>query len=210
MNIYIDLDGTLIDVYERYCGILNLYLKNIDSEIFFSTEDYKYYRQSGYSDLKMAMEKGLPSVNENDYRKFKHRFLENLEWLKKDKIIENPKEIKKYGYHLVLITQRRDRKNAFTQIRCLGLNEVFDEIVVLQPIPGQNRKLIYLQDKAKKEDCIIGDSYVELECARKLGMHGFFVTTGLFGAQMVKTEHIGGNYMQCIQFINKNMKQNNI
>ena len=98
MNIYIDLDGTLIDVYERYCGILNLYLKNIDSEIFFSTEDYKYYRQSGYSDLKMAMEKGLPSVNENDYRKFKHRFLENLEWLKKDKIIENPKEIKKYAY----------------------------------------------------------------------------------------------------------------
>lgn len=207
MYIYIDLDGTLTDVFPRYCGILNLFLKvkGIERSCF-TVSEYKILRHAGYSDIDI-LKNYYTFIEEKEFRRFKQSNLEDLSWLEKDILIDNPAKLKEYHNNYILITQRRNRKNAEAQIDDLGLNKIFDEIVIVTPVIGQNSKLIYLQEKAGKNDCIIGDSYIELECARKLGMNGFFVKTGLFGTQIVENEHICENYIECVRIIDQMKKE---
>lgn len=197
--IYIDLDGTIIDVFERYCGILNSYMQGTDKKV--SLQEYREFRHRGAADYDIIKEKYKVCVEKEEYRKYKRLHLESREWLKKDKLIGNPERIKDFPYQYALITQRNDKAEAVYQIKQLGLEQLFDEIIILKPSMNGNSKLEYLRGRAGYMDCIIGDSPVEMECARCLHMQGYYVKTGLFGEQIAENEMIGNNYLDCIQMI---------
>lgn len=199
MNVYIDLDGTLIDVFERYGGIFNLYIQRYGYQI--PINEYKKMRQSGFSDTMILRQKFQIDISDTDFPKFKRCLLEDRKWLEKDTVIGNPNILKEYKCNFILITQRYNKSEAFHQIERLGLCKLFNKIVVLKPIYNGNSKYEYLRGKVEKTDCIIGDSLVELECARCLGMNGYFVKTGLFGEKIVDNEKIFLDYSECIQWI---------
>lgn len=199
MWVYIDLDGTIIDVFDRYCGILNSYMREIDGEV--STQEYKELRHQGASEYDIIKEKYKICVGKEEYRKYKRLHLESREWLKKDKLIGNPERIKDFPNQYALITQRNNKAEAVYQIKQLGLDRLFDEIIILKPCINGNSKLEYLRGRAGYMDCIIGDSPVEMECARRLHMQGYYVKTGLFGEQIAENETIGKDYLACIQMI---------
>ena len=204
MKIYLDLDGTLIDVFERYVGIFNQHGEKFGVRV--SVEEYKKLRQGGYSDNEILEKKFGIFHQEKAMAEWKHSQLEQKGWLKKDTLIEKPEELIKYGYSLAIITQRRQKENALWQIERLGLDKLFEEIIVLEPLAGGNSKYQYLKGKVGKEDCIIGDSPLEQECARRLGIRGYFVKTGLFGEQAAMGERIKENYLDCIEEIEKERK----
>lgn len=199
MKIYFDLDGTLLDVYERYWGIFNLYLKRKNLEI--SLKDYKRLRQSGYSDIRIMKEKLELQVSDGEFKTFKSERLECREWLMKDSLIGDLKAIKECNCYKAIITQRRNKEEAYSQIEKLGLVKIFNDIIILSPISGRNSKYEYLKDKVSCEDYIIGDSIIELDCARRLGMKGYFVKTGLFGEQIAEPDEIRENYLECLDEI---------
>lgn len=206
VTVYMDLDGTVTDVFERYCGIFNLYIQRYGFQI--RSDEYKKLRHLGFSDSMILQSKFKIISVTDEFRAFKQKRLENRDWLSRDRIIGNIDVLKKYNSRFVLITQRNDREEALHQIQELGLDKVFHEVVVLKPLFNGNCKYEYLKGKAEKRDYIIGDSLVELECARHLGMNGCFVKTGLFGANVVKGEKIFENYQECIRVIFMEEKKN--
>lgn len=206
MTVYMDLDGTVTDVFERYCGIFNLYIQRYGFQI--RLDEYKKLRYLGFSDSMILQNKFKITVVNDKFRTFKQERLENRDWLSKDKIIGNIDVLKKYNSRFVLITQRNNREEALHQIQGLGLDKVFNEIVVLKPLVKGNCKYEYLKGKAGKCDYIIGDSLVELECARRLEMNGCFVKTGLFGVNIVEGEKIFENYQECVKVIFMEEKKN--
>ena len=197
MKIYIDLDGTVVDVYDRYCGILNEYLAPQGLSI--PREDYIRMRHDGVNEKDMPHLLLGREADFEDYHQFKHQRLESPQWLATDRIIGDVNLLKDYPCKFVLITQRNNKENALTQIANLGLDKVFDEIVVVKPLAGGNSKAEYLRDKTTPYDCIIGDSKTELECARILGIKGCFVPTGLFGSRITEGEYIGRDYLDCVR-----------
>lgn len=199
MKIYIDMDGTLLDIFERYSGVFNLYINTFGHHI--TKEKYRNLRQSGVSEAWILEKKWGLSGDTEKYRAFRKHYLESREWLEKDTVIGQPEEIRQYPYDFALITQRYNRKEAIRQISRLQLDTIFDEIIVLEPQKGRNSKEEYLRGKVTEEDCIIGDSPVELECSRRLGMQGYFVKTGLFGSQIVQGEYTGNDYLECVEKI---------
>lgn len=199
MWIYIDLDGTILDIFERYSGIFNLYAKQYGKHL--EREEYKKLRQAGVSDLEIFKQKWNLEIDREAYKSLKHQYLESPEWLKKDTVIGNPEILKKYDCKFAILTQRNRETETLQQIKSLELDKVFDAIIVLKPCKGKNVKLEYLRNRVEKADWIIGDSTVELECARELGMQGCFVCTGLFGTEIVKKERIESSYLDCVRYI---------
>lgn len=195
--IYIDLDGTLLDVFDRYYGIFIEYARNIGVSI--SKEEYIQFRHHGLSENEMLRRCYGKEINVLSWKQYKRERLEKREWLLKDFVIGNPQIIRECTVPCTLITQRRNKTEAFYQIDRLKLTELFEQVVVLEPLQQGNSKLEYLSRRVTKGDAIIGDSKIELECARKLGITGYFVKSGLFGIDIVENETICDNYEECLR-----------
>ena len=201
ITIYMDLDGTLTDVSERYYGIFSHYIQNYGFHIM--SDAYMDLRRSGFSDSMIKKKKYKINTPGDEFIGFKKNLLESREWLEKDSVIGEPRILKRYDAKFVLITQRNNKEEALYQIRKLKLDKLFEEVVILKPVINRNCKYDYLKERACRQDYIIGDSPVELECARCLGINGCFVKTGLYGENIVKKEKIFKDYIECVQLIFK-------
>ncbi|EKN62755.1 HAD family hydrolase [Schinkia azotoformans] len=182
---YVDFDGTVVDVMPRYHGILESYLKK-DNLIELDYTEYCFLKRKGIKDHEIVYRlcNGL-KIDIESYLEFKRPNLESSFWLKKDIIIGSPKDaynkLKCLGYNVVLLTQRNYEKRLLQQVAGLGLDNCFDEVLVVKPLLRGNAKLNVLKDKINSEDIIIGDSKIEMECADFLYINGFFVESGLWG-----------------------------
>lgn len=186
---YIDFDGTIVDVMPRYHGILESYVR-LRTKYKIDFFKYCYLKREGYKDHAIVSElcDGY-QINIKDYLEYKRANLEDSYWLSKDKIIGSPKiaidNLKMMGYKVVLLTQRNNKLNLFNQVKELGLEKQFDEIIVVKPLSNQNAKINYLNNITQPDDIIIGDSKIEIECANTLNIRGFFVESGLFNSKCI-------------------------
>lgn len=203
-RIFVDFDGTIVDVLPRYYELLQAY---IGRPCQLNFESYKYLKRLGIKDHDIVSRLcDGHCIELSSYLKFKRSNLEEIEWLRKDTIIGFPKDsydkLKRLGYSVVLLTQRRSEQNLTEQIRLLNLDDCFDDLIVVRPLVDQNAKLIYLENKTTSDDVIVGDSMVETECAEKLGLRGFFVRSGLwdqsFAGSVVK---VFDDYDSVIDFL---------
>jgi len=203
---FIDFDGTIVDVFPRYYGILIEYLEKMtDKSLDFSK--YKKLKRLGKKDHVIVREltKGL-EIDIDDYIKFKRENLENLSWLKKDVLIGNPRsvnlELKNIGYRIVLLTQRNNKNNLLKQLDILNIIESFDEIVMVKPRAGQNVKAAHIEKQYSSEDIIIGDSSVEIDASRLLNINGYFVESGLFSAESLGIRKlVFADYKSAVDYI---------
>lgn len=205
-TVYVDFDGTVVDVMPRYHGILESYIKR-DILIDLDFDEYKYLKRKGIKDhsIIQKMCEGY-ELDVEDYVKYKRLNLEKCKWLKKDIIIGSPKEayfkLKKLGAWVVLLTQRNIEMNLKKQVKLLNLEKYFDEIVVVKPLTTQNAKFTYLKNRVNKKDIIIGDSIVEMESAEKLNIRGYFVKTGLWDESFAgNITQIFSDYNSVVDFV---------
>ena len=179
-TVYVDFDGTIVDVFARYYGILKAYIGVETKEE--KLNEYIKMKRSGRKDHEIAKECWGENIDISDYLKFKRKNLEEEKWLRTDTIIGEPQnaynELKKKGYAVKLLTQRRSKENFENQLGWLGLKNAFDDWMIVAPL-HENAKLLFLKSVIHKEDILIGDGKLEMECAEKLNVQGFFVQTGL-------------------------------
>ena len=179
---YIDFDGTIVDVMPRYHGILTSYLKGT---LKICLESFCNLKRQGLKEHQIVeiYDPTYPFYIP-DYVEFKRERLESMEWLALDRVIGDPilahEQLNLAGFNVHLLTQRRNEKNVYAQLKQLGLWGAFDEVSVVAPMINGNAKASFLKGKVTPEDIVVGDSPVDMECARLLGITGFFVETGLW------------------------------
>ena len=184
-TIYIDFDGTIVDVYERYFGILQSYINRSSSKKMHFNSFIKL-KKSGLKDHEIVSKLlGIEDFNIENYMKFKLNHIESLNWLSTDKLIGNFEQFvsKCHGmdYKISLLTQRRNQTNLHIQLEKLNIYNLFDTIIVVNPKDGQNVKYEFLREKAhsKSGAIVIGDSNEEIKAGNILGLRTFHVQTGL-------------------------------
>lgn len=179
-TVYVDFDGTIVDVFARYYGILKTYIGG--EEKAEQLNAYIKMKRSGRKDHEIAKECWGKSIDISDYLTFKRKNLEEEKWLRTDTVIGEPEnayhELKKKGYVVKLLSQRRSKENFVKQLGWLGLENAFDDWTIVAPL-HENAKLLFLKSVIHKGDILIGDGKLEMECAEKLNVQGFFVQTGL-------------------------------
>lgn len=185
-TIYIDFDGTIVDVYERYFGVLQSFInKTSPGQMHFNS--FIKLKKSGLKDHEVANKlTGINDFNIEKYVKYKTSHIESLNWLSKDKLIGNFEQFVSkchdMDYNISLLTQRRNPTNLQIQLEKFNIHNLFKDIIVVTPKDGQNVKYEYLREivHSKSGAIIIGDSNEEINAGNILGLRTFHVQTGLY------------------------------
>lgn len=173
--VFCDLDGTLLEDkqrhYECYKTIVKKYGGNcIPPDEYWNDKRDKVKRtvllektgfQGTYDDYLSEWLALIETPEFLKYETLRPDTLSFLEWLRDN------------SEHIVLTTQRRNRKNLLGQLEKLGISGYFEEVV-----SGDNKTDI-LDGKYNKASLVIGDTEADEETAKRLGCTFIAVTSGL-------------------------------
>ncbi len=184
--IYIDLDGTLLDVWPRYYTVMNAFLES-HGLTSLSLEEYKRQKLQWVGDEAILMNAVGGNPREGGvllptYRIWKREALESEPMLRLDRPIGNLGAFAARmnpAYRLNLISIRRDRELALKQLRRLNMILPFERIDLVSPSRAGNPKWDAINDRATPNDIMIGDSEIDAACGSMLGLRTFHVRTGL-------------------------------
>lgn len=184
LNIFFDLDGTLIDISKKHYSVYREIVESLEGK---PLEQKKYWR------LKRA-KKSVDGIlnksklkNENQKLLFQELFKDKIEQVKNlkfDTLFKNTIKLLtklKKNYNLYLLTIRESKKNTYLQIDWLGIKKIFKEIII-----GHSEQLGYLYKEkllARKQygkyDVVVGDSEADILAAKKLGLISIAVLSGI-------------------------------
>ena len=173
--VFCDLDGTLLEDkqrhYECYKAIVKKYGGNcIQLDEYWNDKRNKVKRtvllektgfQGTYDDYLSEWLALIETPEFLKYETLKPDTLSFLEWLRDN------------SEHIVLTTQRRNRKNLLGQLEKLGISGYFEEVA------SGDHKTDILDGKYNKDSLVIGDTEADEETAKRLGCTFIAVTSGL-------------------------------
>ncbi len=173
--VFCDLDGTLLEDqqrhYECYKAIVKKYGGNcIPPDEYWNDKRNKVKRtvllektgfQGTYDDYLSEWLALIETPEFLKYETLKPDTLSFLEWLRDN------------SEHIVLTTQRRNRKNLLSQLEKLGISGYFEEVA------SGDHKTDILGGQYNKDSLVIGDTEADEETAKRLGCTFIAVTSGL-------------------------------
>lgn len=182
MNIFFDLDGTILDVSKKYYAVYLISSKNIPGvKIPFNTY-WQAKRKKIAEDKILNLSPFLKTFKE--YQKKRIANLENRQILDLDKPFKwVNKTLEKLSKNnlLYLMTLRRNRNNLKYQLKKLDLNRFFTLILNVSPTVnpvGSKEKLIQKIHFTKK-GIWIGDTEADILLAKKVGLISVAVYSGI-------------------------------
>jgi len=188
MNIFFDLDGTLIDAKERLYQLF----QHLVPESKLSFEEYWDLKKSKISHKEILESKF--SFSNEEIALFEKKWLDAIElpgWLALDKpfdgVTEYLKELKK-NYTLYLITARQSESRALQQVAQFGWDGIFEKVLVTTQ-KSEKYDAIKNSVVTKEEDWIIGDTGKEVETGKKLNIRTAAVLSGFRNKKVLESYH---------------------
>lgn len=185
MTLYLDFDGTLIDVSERYYRIYREMALLLGNNPLEKAEYWKLRRQ-GISEFEILSQLG-PIEESSALLALRANKLETARYLRYDKLIPGVLEAIRFlksRAQLVLVTLRNDAMELRRQLQTLGLFSSFDQILDHnQHIDDRamcKESLISENPKFKIEgSVIVGDSEADILAGKRLDIKSIAVLSGI-------------------------------
>jgi len=172
--IFFDFDGTIVDVWERYFRVFCSAARCTEIRI----DRYITEKQIWQKDDIVAerLHISLP----DDYYPTKRRLLEDRAYLKMDRLLVPPRQLCSFfaEHDCRVLTMRRSRHLFLEQLQWLGLSDLAEKSIVLDPDEKMS-KVSYLSGFASEPLCLIGDSESEFSATELEKVHVWLVATGL-------------------------------
>jgi UDP-glucose 4-epimerase len=167
-TIYVDFDGTLVDVNERLYRVHKFSMRHLGLKAMSKKKYIKAKR-------KIAVESLIIKNNYNKniffkYNRMRISKIEEIYYLKYDKLHANAIDILKklkQNHKLVLVTDRKSKKNLLWQMKRFKIYHIFDKIIL-------SRKKI-----SRKDSIIISDTENDILIGRKLHVPVITVENGI-------------------------------
>lgn len=172
LNIFIDLDGTILDVrkrhillYQQLCEQLTINI--ISDKLYWDKKREKLLPNEIYV-------KGL----QEKYTELFRNKCEDVDLLNLDVIYEGLYPLlQQYSkkYNLVVCTKRHSRKNLINQLEKLNIYKLFTQVINT----NSSKVQAITQHGYTKDDWIIGDTEEDISTAKILVLKSIAVTWGL-------------------------------
>lgn len=205
MNIFFDLDGTLIDarmrLYSLFCDLTGQTILDYNNywELKRSMHDQKWILSNilKYSDLQVSA--------------FKKNWLENIEnekYLNLDHLfpftISTLERFKEMGFSLYIITARQSKAATLKQLLSMGLTDYFTDCYIATS-PKTKAEEIRLQGiKLSDNDFLVGDTIEDVQTAKSLNIKSISVLSGFYNMAALldsNPDYIAGDISQIQGYI---------
>ncbi|OCA71584.1 HAD family hydrolase [Chryseobacterium arthrosphaerae] len=182
MNIFFDLDGTLIDSRSRLYQLFQSLVPA--SELSF--DQYWALKRSKISHKEILLSKF--NYTEEQYSDFEKKWMSEIElenWLQLDTPFEGTADLllnlsKKHA--LFVVTARQSESIAVEQIKSFGWENIFTKVLVTQQ---QQDKYDLIKDAVEitSEDWLIGDTGKDIQTGKSLGIKTVAVLSGFLSKE---------------------------
>ena len=183
-TIYFDLDGPILDVSERHFYVHKLICLELGIDSKLKPEIYWQKKRKNIQlfDLLNTREEKII----NQYKKLWIENIEREQYIYKDRIFPFVKEsletiYKKYC--LVLVTLRMKKNIVLNEIKRFGISKYFKDILIASSRNNPDHISKYQEIKKlsyfSKNAFLIGDTEVDIETAKLLGIRSISVLSGI-------------------------------
>lgn len=182
MNIFFDLDGTLIDSRER----LYMLFQHLVTESVLSFDAYWNLKRNKISHKEILREQfSYPDERIAEFERNWMARIELTEWLALDKPFEGVNDFLEQltkDHTLYVVTSRQFENNALQQIKGFGWTDLFEKVFVTQQ---KKEKFDLINDEIliNKQDWFVGDTGKDIQTGKKLGIKTAAVLSGFLNKE---------------------------
>ncbi|CAD0222966.1 HAD family hydrolase [Chryseobacterium sp. D764] len=182
MNIFFDLDGTLIDSRPRLYHLFQSLVPT--SELSF--DEYWTLKRGKKSHKEILLSKF--NYSSEQYSDFEKKWMSEIElekWLKLDTPFEGIVDLLinlSKNYTLFVVTARQSESIALEQVKSFGWENIFTKVLVTQQ-QQEKHDLIKNAVQITPEDWFIGDTGKDIQTGKLLGMKTAAVLSGFLSKE---------------------------
>jgi phosphoglycolate phosphatase len=177
MNIFCDLDGTLIDSRIRLYELFR-YLVPCSNLSF---DEYWGFKRNQMNHRQILIENFKYSESQIcSFEKSWMGQIELKEWLDLDHPFENVTDFLLYlnsFNNIYIVTARQNKQNVYMQLKRFGWTEIFRDVLVTEQ-NSSKVDLITNSVKVEMDDWIVGDTGKDVQTGRTLGIKTAAVLSG--------------------------------
>lgn len=193
MNVIFDLDGPILDVRDRFYNLYKRLMKKYGARRILAKDRYWELKKRRTPLEKLAAESKLPADKIGQYRKERLALIEDKEYLQFDKVHKKALKVIKglsRGNALYLATLRNRRRNLLWELKRLGMNGLFKNILSEDKNSGDVRAKYRLIKNSGinilEKTILIGDTEVDITVAKKIGAVSVAVLSGIRTAALLR------------------------
>ncbi|MEM2141523.1 HAD hydrolase-like protein [Nitrososphaera sp.] len=192
MNIFFDLDGTILNVSERYYFVHSLCVDSTGKSPL-ARKRYLELRREGWDEKRIVNQEGC---DPDAHMECWNRAIESQEALQRDFLVEgilHCLEKLSTDHTLFLVTLRRKPENLEGQLEKYDLKKYFSKITTGSPTGDPSEfKVGLIKSSGVACDIIVGDTEVDVHAAKILNARSLTITYGLRGKKFL--EEIGAQF----------------
>lgn len=179
MNLFCDLDGTLIDSSERHFALLKDILNRM--EINLNINDYMTYKRGGMNTKSYLLKKGFDDESakliSNDWEKH----IEDESYIDMDTVYSDAMPfLKKFKskYNIVFVSARKREGALINTLNKCGIMPFADKVIIVDVKDPAQSKSNAIVDLVTDDDVLIGDTEADYRCAMSLNIKCYILNRG--------------------------------
>ena len=187
MNIFFDLDGTLIDSRLRLYRLFS----DLTNQTLLSFDEYWTLKKNMSDHRKILAE--YFSYTDNQIDLFQTNWMsliESDEYLLLDKLFDFTKNVldnlKVQNYSLYVVTARQNKMMAYRQLLAMGIFDYFKEILVTENTKSKAQLILDKIQKLNENDVLIGDTGMDIKTAKEINIKSIAVLSGFRNREVLK------------------------
>jgi len=180
MKIFLDLDGTILDIKHRCYKIYVSILSQFGFDVV-NISTYWEMKRNRISEESIAS-KTTPLLFAKYYAEERVNLIETMDYLVLDSVLDGVYEILNrwfFNHTLYLVTLRRNNVNLNNQLSLLGLNRYFKHVYSADKLEVKKEDLIRHAVSNKNECIIIGDTEADIKAGKVLSIKTVAVDNGI-------------------------------
>lgn len=186
MNIYLDLDGPILDASERYYLVYRKVMEECKAE--FLPRDEYWQLKTRKTPIDEILNQTSQKIDEAQYQKRRLQLIEDREFLKHDRVFPEVYRVLdnlKKGNRLVLVTLRGLLEDLKWELDHLKLTSYFDALLTKKGNDGSWKVKVGLigddldSSKDRQKSVVIGDTEIDILAAKHLKITNIAISRGI-------------------------------
>lgn len=200
MKAFIDIDGTLINSFERHHLLLQKIINDEKLNKKIDIKQYIEYKINGLNNYQyMTNYMGIEDKVAKEIQKKWIDEIENEEWIKYDSLypdtIDFLEFLKEKKYEILFLTARKSEKNLIQELKRMGINKYADKIYVVNPSNAkENKKNIISINNINNHTIVVGDTETDFYAAKENMVKSYILNRGFRSKNYLDKIGVKENY----------------